>query len=209
MISALTGELKRVDEDRVHLAVGPMLVELLVPAADVTELQAGLGEQITFHTLFYIEGDPNRGNLEPRIIGFLRIEQRRFFELFTTVSGIGTRKALRALTVPTGQIAHAIETGNTRFLVELPQIGKRLAEQIIATLAGKVGAFSVTTGEKVMPARGRRSELEEDAIAGLMSLGERRPDAEALLDRVKQSNPTLTTADALLREMLRVRTVRA
>src|SRR5207302_2413101 len=105
-----------------------------------------------------------RGNLEPRMIGFLRVEQRKFFELFTTVSGIGTRKALRALTVPTGQIAHAIETGNTRFLIALPQIGKRLAEQIVATLAGKVGAVATGLGEKI-PVSSRRSDEEEAAIA--------------------------------------------
>jgi hypothetical protein len=61
------------------------------------------------------------------------------------------------------------------------------------------------------PAMGRptRSPVEEDAIAALMQLGERRIDAEHLLDRVKQSNPKISTADALLRDMLRLRTVRA
>src|SRR5688572_9921239 len=102
MISALTGELRRVDEDRVHVRVGALMYELLVPAADLTELQASLGEELTFYTLFYIEGDPNRGNLEPRMIGFLRPEDKRFFGLFTTVKGIGTKTALRALTVPIG-----------------------------------------------------------------------------------------------------------
>ena len=62
MISALTRELRRVDEDRVHLKVGAMLFELLVPAVDVTELQASLGEELTFH--------PRRGALlRPRIDG--------------------------------------------------------------------------------------------------------------------------------------------
>jgi Holliday junction resolvasome RuvABC DNA-binding subunit len=51
--------------------------------------------------------------------------------------------------------------------------------------------------------------VEEDAIAALMQLGERRLDAEHLLERVKQSNPKLDSTDSLLREMLRMRTVRA
>ena len=33
MISALTGELRRVEEDRVHLQCGPILYELLIPAS--------------------------------------------------------------------------------------------------------------------------------------------------------------------------------
>ena len=53
------------------------------------------------------------------------------------------------------------------------------------------------------------ADAEEDAIATLMALGERRPDAERLLERAKVSNDKLATTDALVREMLRLRTVRS
>lgn len=209
MISALTGTLKRVDEDRIHVQAGPMLYELLVPAADITELQASLGEELTLHTIFYLEGDASRGNLEPRLIGFLRPEDRKFFDRFTTVKGIGPRTALRALTLPVGQIAQAIEEKNTRFLIELKGIGKRTAELIVAELAGKVKDFATGYGTKAVISAGARPAFEEDAIAGLMALGEPRALAERLLDRAKQASPPLKTTDALLREMLRMRTGRS
>jgi len=212
MISALTGELRRVDEDRIHVKVGPLLCELLVPAVDATELQASLGEELTFHTLFYLQGEASGGSIEPRLIGFLRQQDKRFFEKFITVKGIGPKTALRALTVPVGEIAQAIEEKNARFLIQLDGIGKRTAELMIAELAGKVGEFAspmtATMRTGIAPARGVRSEAEEDAIAALMQLGERRIDAEHLLDRVRQSNSKLNTTDALLREMLRMRTAR-
>ena len=97
MISALSGVLHQVEEDRVHLRVGAMLFEALVPASDVPLLQAGIGEEMTFHTILYLEGDASGGNMEPRLIGFLRPEDKRFFEKFITVKGIGPKKALRAL----------------------------------------------------------------------------------------------------------------
>src|SRR5690242_20118044 len=201
MISALIGELRRVDEDRVHLKVGPVLYELLVPASDVTELHASLGEELTFHTLFYLQGDASGGSLEPRLIGFLRPDDKRFFERFITVKGIGPKTALRALTVPVGQIAQAIESKDARFLIRLDGIGKRTAELIIAELAGKVGQFATpfaeTAGTGIAAgAPPRRGQVEEDAIATLMALGERRSDAEHLLDRARQSKPALSTADA-------------
>jgi Holliday junction DNA helicase RuvA len=212
MISALTGELRRVDEDRIHVQAGPILYELLVPAADLTELQASLGETLTLHTIFYLGGDPTRGGLEPTLIGFLRSDDRRFFNLFTTVKGIGPKTALKALTVPAGEIAMAIESKNTRFLVGLSGIGKRTAELIIAELAGKVrdfavGAVEAGTGMPTSPHR--REPFEEDAILALTAMGERRADAEHLLDRARQAHPALKTTDGLLREMLRMRTVRA
>jgi Holliday junction DNA helicase RuvA len=212
MISALIGELRRVDEDRVHLKVGPVLYELLVPASDVTELQASLGEELTFHTIFYLQGDASGGSLEPRLIGFLRADDKRFFEKFITVKGIGPKTALRAFTVPVGEIAQAIESKDARFLVQLDGIGKRTAELIIAELSGKVAEFATPFAETTalgMPHGVRRGQVEEDAIATLMALGERRPDAEHLLERVKSQNPQMNTTDALVREMLRMRTVRA
>ena len=210
MISAITGELKRVEEDRVQLSCGPMLYELLVPAADVTELQVNLGEQVTFHTIFHLEGDAARGNLEPRLIGFIRVEDRKFFERFTTVKGIGVKTALRALTVPVGQIAQAIESKDARALVHLKGIGKRTAELMIAELAGKMADFATGYGTKAVVGGGvsSRASFEEDAIQGLMALGEPRPLAERLLERVKQTHPEVSTTNGLLREMFRLRTVR-
>ena len=212
MISSITGELKRVDTDRVQLAVGPIQYELLVPAADLTELQVRLGETVTFHTIFYLGGDPSRGNLEPTLIGFLRPDDKRFFNLFTTVKGIGARTALRALTVPVGEIAQAIEHKDNRFLIGLNGVGKRTAELIIAELAGKVRdfAFSAPTGTVGAATGMRRSDVEEDAIAGMLALGERnRADAERLLERAKAANPAVKAADGVVGEMLRVRAVRA
>jgi len=203
MISAISGELRRVEEDRVSVQCGPILYELLVPAADVTELHVNLGEQVTFHTIFYLEGDAARGNLEPKLIGFLRADDRKFFERFTTVKGIGPKTALKALTVPVGQIAAAIESKDTRMLLQLKGVGRRTAELIVAELAGKMKDFV----SDVQPVRmeTQLEDFEQDAIAALVSLGESKVIAHRLLDRAKQSNPKLSERDALLREMLRMR----
>ena len=213
MISALTGELRRVHADRLHLQVGPLLVEMLVPASDVALLEAAVGQEMTLHTILYFEGDAaGGGGLEPRLVGFLRADDKRFFEKFITVKGIGPKKALKALALPTGDVAHAIESKDTRVLVGLPQIGKRMAELIVAELAGKVAEFATAAvGGRMNAAAvgGSRPAIEEDAISALMALGERRADAEHLLDRARQSNGNLKTTDALVREMLRMRTVRA
>ena len=214
MIASLTGTLAHVDEDRIQLQVGPVVYELLVPAADITRLNDDLGLEMTFHTLMYLQGDAGGGNIEPRLIGFLRREDKKFFEKFITVKGIGPRKALKALARPVGEIAHAIESKDARFLTALPEIGKRTAETIVAELSGKVkdfvGAIPESAGASLGgSAGGRRSPAEEDAIMALVALGERRIDAEHLLERVRQSNPQATSTQSLVGEMLRMRTVRA
>lgn len=217
MISAVNGKLLEVSEERVLLSVGPMVLELLVPASDVERLRGLLETELTFNTILYLEGDSSGGNSEPRLLGFLRVEDKRFFEKFITVKGIGPRKALRALAVPAGEIAYAIEGKDARKLSSLPGIGKRTAEQIIAELSGKVQAFAVAGVEQMMSggAGGRgasralgamaRTQAEEDAIMALLALGERRADAEALLERARGSESGVRTTDGLVRVMLQLR----
>src|SRR3954463_2252298 len=141
MIASVTGELTHVGEDRIHLRVGALVYDLLIPSADINILQAGVGEEMTFHTLMYLQGDASGGNIEPRLIGFLRREDKKFFEKFITVKGIGPKKALKALAPPAGEIAQAIESKDAIFLCELQEIGKRTAETIVAELSGKLKEF--------------------------------------------------------------------
>jgi Holliday junction DNA helicase RuvA len=206
MISQLTGQLRRAEADRAFLECGAALLEILVPAFEAAPLRSMLGQEVTFQTILDLEGDVTRGGLTPRLIGFLRPADKRFFQLFTTVKGIGPKRALRTLAVPPGRIARAIEARDARFLIELPEIGKRLAELIVAELAGKMMEF-VDGGPAVAstPRAAARPPEEQDAIDAAAALGLPRPDAERLLDRARLLDPPPTTADALLREMLRLR----
>jgi Holliday junction DNA helicase RuvA len=211
MIASLTGELRQVDEDRVRVQVAAIEYELLVPAADVMELAARRGETVTFHTILYLEGDPARGNLEPRLIGFVRAADKRFFDRFTTVKGIGVKTALRALGVPVGEIAAAIESRDTRFLNKLQGVGKRTAELIVAELAGKVKDFATGYGGEPTVGIATTFSKEEDvalAFATGPQMGLRRPDAERLLKRTREANPQLSKAQELLAEMLRMHAAR-
>src|SRR5688572_19985937 len=142
MISALTGQLESVAETSVAVRSGAFVFDVLVPAADVEGLRSQVREEVTFHTIFYLEGTAGGGNLDPKLIGFLRAEDKAFFNLFTTVKGIGPKTALRAFSAPVGEIAQAIESKDNRSLVALNGIGKRTAELIIAELAGKVQKFA-------------------------------------------------------------------
>ena len=207
MIAALTGTLRHVDQRHLLLQAGPIQYELLFPSVDFDDLLANVGQELTLHTIFYLSGDPSRGGLDPTLIGFLRKDDKAFFELFTTVKGIGPKRALKALSTSIGQIAAAIESKDSKFLITLPEIGKRTAEQIVAELSGKLTKFATTgaSGAKASSTLTRRPSADEDAIAGLMGLGERRSDAENLLDRVKQANPEMVETGQLLREMLRLR----
>lgn len=214
MLARITGLLERLENNVAVIAPTqaptdgvaglhcPMAFEVLVPAFIAESLAARLGEVVTLHTLQHLEPVGQGSAFVPRLIGFSSLEERRFFELFTTVKGVGTRKALKAMSAPIGEIAAAVSERDTRALQRLPEIGKRLAETMVAELHGKVEAF---LGLGVPPARGGASpeegaagEAEQQAVAALVRLGQSRSEAEVLVRRVRVANPGRRTPDEIL-----------
>lgn len=209
MISQIAGELAGFNhEDHVaKLRNGWITIEVLVPAADSQRIAASIGQVVEFHTLLYLESQNQGMSFMPRMIGFASPSQRAFFQLFTTVKGIGYRKALRALQLPFADIAAAIAAKDRDLLVSLPEIGKRTAETIIAELAGKVDQFielkpvSANRGDKQSPA----ARLAADAVAALVQLGETRLRAMQLVERTLAADPTIVTAEDLIAGAYRLR----
>jgi Holliday junction DNA helicase RuvA len=202
MISRIEGELLSAAGSSIELGCGELVYELLVPAIDTQRLAAMVGERISFHTLHYMEGQGQGTSFIPRLIGFRTIEDRAFFELFTTVKGFGNRKALRALELPFADIAAAIAAKDTDVLTALPEIGKRTAESIIAQLSGKVDRFIEI---KDMHPAAQINPLTNDAIAVLVQLGESKSHARQLVDRALAADPSLDSPDALVAAAFRLK----
>lgn len=201
MIHRLDGILETVDRGRAIVRCGPIAVEVLVPAGDEPALTPRTGGSITFHTLAYLEAQGQGTSFIPRLIGFSAAGDRSFFELFTTVKGIGNRKALRCLARPVAEIATAIAGRDTALLATLPEIGKRTAETIVAELAGKVDAFAVPadTGDgSPAIATAAIPPAGEDAVAILMQLGEPESVARRLVGRALAAEPQLDAATAIV-----------
>ena len=189
MIARISGRLEEVTSTSAMLDTGAGLwYQVLIPACDAGKLSAKLGQDVILHTIHHIEGDPSRGQVIPRLIGFLSADEKEFFTQFTKVKGIGARKALRALVRPVSEIAAAIEAKDAKTLVALPEIGKRTAETIIAELNGKVTSFADNSQAQVAII----SDAGEEALAVLTQLGEKRADALSLIERVIAVEPDAT-----------------
>ena len=202
MLVRLTGRLDSIESDAaiVTLPIG-MTYRAMLPASAMAALDTRVGETITLETLELYEASGQGSHLTPRLIGFVTETDRRFFELFTTVKGVGSRKALRAMAAPTGDIAAAIARKDTTFLRTLPEIGARLAETICAELGGKVDRFigPGVTDNLIEPKPGAEPDgFATQAVTALVRLGESRPDAEHLVNLAQERDPTIEDADALL-----------
>lgn len=202
MISRVEGTLVGVGEGRAEVRCGELTYELLVPAADQGRLAGEVGQAVCFHTTHFLESQGQGASYVPRLVGFASAEARAFFEIFTTVKGLGVRRSLRALAQPYPEIARAIVARDVETLTALPEIGRRIAETIVTQLRGKVDRFVEV---KPREARGGAPALSADAIAALTRLGEPRAAAERLIERALREDPAPETAGDLAALALRLK----
>ena len=198
MIRKISGSLERVEPTAIELAVRNIVHEVLVPDMVRSQLQAKLGSDISLYTLEYLEGNPTRGNLVPRIVGFLSEVEREFFELFCEVDGVGVRKALRAMVRPVGEVATAIEEQNATALSKLPGVGAATAERIIAKLRRKMPKFALLVAKDSPPGSTAGSDVLSETADVLRSLGHSEGDARRLVDGLRDNGRKIKDVQAAL-----------
>jgi Holliday junction DNA helicase RuvA len=187
MITKISGTLERVDptSNAVELAIGPLVHEVLVTELVRRGLQQQIGKPIVLHTLEYLEGNPTRGNLVPRLVGFLSEVEREFFELICEVDGVGVRKALRAIIRPVGEIAMLIEEQDAKALSTLPGVGAATAERMIAKLRRRMPKFALLVARESPVDGGTPGDVFSETYEVLRSLGHSESDARRLVDTLR------------------------
>jgi len=212
MITRIHGRLSGMHGEAAIVEVNGLFYEVLLPSGLAQRMARRCDldrrPEITLHTLHYIESAGGAGNMRPRLLGFTEAMDREFFELLTTVSNLGSKTALAALTIPIAEIAAAIENTDPKTLAKLPRIGKRMADKIIAELRGKVWKFALLpSGEPLAaPAKPKEAQpFELEAKEILLQVGYRASDAEAVIAKVLEARPDITTSQALVQEVFRTR----
>lgn len=179
----ITGRLAAIGDDQAIISAGPFEYEVLVPDFVRRRLQPLVEQEVTLHTIEYLEGNPAQGRLTPRLVGFWNIVEREFFEMFCSVDGVGVKKALRAMVRPVQDVALQIEQQDTKSLSTLPGIGPATAERIVAKLRRKMSRFALLVteegGQQDVP-----RDVVQDAFLSLLTLGHSEADARRLIDAV-------------------------
>lgn len=129
------------------------------------------GEQVKL----YITEAIGESNFD--LYGFSELQERRFFELLTSVSGVGPKAAISLLSsMNTDTLILAIINDDSKALTSAPGIGKKIAQRIILELRDKIGAevpsmaMSGTTSAVPDSDPGTGSAVS-DALAALSMLG--------------------------------------
>jgi len=196
MIAGIEGKLVKLDTETALVEVGPITYEVMLPGYCVSALSGQIGTEISLCTMEYYEGSLGGGNLIPRLVGFLSPNEREFFTTFISVKGMGIRKGLRALSMPIQDIAAAVEKGDEKLLMSLPGIGRRMAQQTVAELKGKLQTFALGAEPARVAPPLKAFQLE--ALEVLVAWGEKRNEAMELIELAGQKHPDVRTAEELV-----------
>jgi Holliday junction DNA helicase RuvA len=200
VIGYLQGKILKKDDDRVLLLANQVGYEVLVPAVVMGSLaDKNAGDDLALH-IYYQQTERQP---KPVLIGFNHDVEKEFFQSFISVEDIGPLKAVKAMTLPVGEIARAIEDRDVEALGRLRGIGKRTAQKIIATLGGRMGKFALmrTEPSPLLPPGADFSQQVLDVM--VQQLGHRVADARRMIAEALKRNSAISTPEELFEEVYR------
>ena len=133
MIAFLTGRVAGKTPTHALIEVHGVGYQLAMSSSSLAALPPE-GDDVTVQTHLYVRED------ELSLFGFESLAEKRSFELLITVSGVGPKVALAALsTLSPEDLASAVSAEDVAMISSVPGIGAKTAQRIILDLKDKLG----------------------------------------------------------------------
>jgi Holliday junction DNA helicase RuvA len=193
MIASVSGKVLVRRPDHVVVEATGVGYRLNVSSETLRAVPA-IGSEVALHAHLVVRDDAMQ------LYGFATEEERDLFLMLISVSGVGPKVGIAALSGgAVRDLLTAIAAGDHKRFQAVPGIGKRTAERIVLDLREKVaGELSAAAEEPGAPAPAAGPSARAEAREGLLGLGYSPVEAERLLDMVEGE-----TAEELLNAALR------
>jgi holliday junction DNA helicase RuvA len=176
MIASVSGRVLSVGPTSAVVEVGGLGVLALCSPNTVAGLR--VGERTTLATSLIVRED------SLTLYGFASNDEREFFELLLTATGVGPKLAQAALAVLSPEeLRQAIATDNLLQLCKVPGVGRKGAQRIVIELKDKINAVGVA--ESSLQTSPAASAWRDQVVSGLQGLGWSAKDAEAACAEVE------------------------
>ncbi|MEK7623193.1 MAG: Holliday junction branch migration protein RuvA [Patescibacteria group bacterium] len=133
------------------------------------------------------------------LYGFGTANEREFFTLLMTVSGVGPKTAMNILALGSiDKIQGAIGRGDVKYLTGVSGLGKKTAERLVVELKGKIENYEIGK----LGASGESDVLSE-VIEALVGMGYTREQAKEAVESIAtDGNAEGQTTEQILRRTL-------
>ncbi len=194
MIAHLEGRLEYKGSERIVIDTGGVGYDVRVPT-HLYDVLPREGEKckVYIHTYFREEDGTS-------LYGFTAWQDREFFKLLMTVSGIGPKVALGIMSsITASDLAEALVVEDLKTLTRVSGVGKKMAQRLILELKDKVAEMSLE-GHAKRPAI---DTVSEDAASALVALGYSRQAATAAVSKAREVMADLPKVEDLIKISLR------
>jgi Holliday junction DNA helicase RuvA len=176
MIASLTGTVLQIGPTSAVIEVGGLGVLALCSPNTVAALR--VGQRATLATSLVVRED------SLTLYGFASVDEREFFELLLTATGVGPKLAQAALAVlPPDQLRVAIASENLVQLTKVPGIGRKGAQRMVIELKDKINAVGLSAEPHASTAT--QPAWRDQVAQGLIGLGWSAKDADAACSDVE------------------------
>lgn len=149
---------------------------ILIPLSSYDKLP-GLGTTVRLRTHLAVRED------DMTLFGFMTEAEHQLFQRLITVSGIGPKIALGALSgMSAGDLKAALMAGDVKRLSSISGIGKKTAERMIIELRDKFSNDDLLAELRPATVEG---DAMQDAVLALIALGYKEADASRMLGKIK------------------------
>lgn len=164
MFAFLRGTVAFKGRDCVALDVNGTGYEIYVP--DTVYRKLAVHQEALLLTFCHIREDSFK------IFGFLKEEEKAFFETVLDINGVGPKVALSVLsTLSVAQCGRAIMENDVTAFTKVPGVGKKLAQRMVLELKTKLGQTPELNAILGEPQTAESSLEGDDAYEALLSLG--------------------------------------
>jgi holliday junction DNA helicase RuvA len=171
MINFLNGEIAEINGLSLTIEVGG--VGISVSVSSKTLLGKKVGDKIKLPTVMIVREDAML------LFGFADHKEREMFSLLRSVSGIGPKIALNAVSVMGAEQIHKnILQNDAEAILSIPGIGKKGAQRIILELSEKLPPLDQTAADNWI----------KDLVVALEGLGWSNKEAKAVSEMTEVQN---------------------
>jgi Holliday junction DNA helicase RuvA len=191
VIAFVEGRIVTLAPDSAVIQAGGVGYRIFCGPATLASLREGTDSKLYTHHLV-------REDLQA-LYGFRSTEELGFFELLTTVTGVGPKVALAIVSSrPVAELQLAILQGDESVLTAVSGVGKRLAARIVLELKEKVSAAGAL-------AAGSADQGSESEVSGaLQALGYTASEAREAARGAVASLPVGASLEERVKAALRV-----
>lgn len=157
------------------------------------------GEEKKFYVKMLVKQD------DISLVGFSSKEERKMFDILTSVSGVGTKAGLSILsTISLYDIQMAVINGDDKTISKAQGIGKKTAQRIILEVRDKIDKSIKESSSKLTLVSNSikvKNVVVNDAIDALSTLGYSKAEAQEVVNSIITEDSSL---EELIRESLKL-----